>query len=122
MLQGGSKMTNPAMNSATAGRFAMANFTKSERSGSLAGRMILALIFLAILMCGQLLSAQGYSDLYDFPVHSGGCCPQHPSIMAEGRDGNLYGITSSGGNGNIGTIFKITPTGRYTQLYSFDTV
>jgi uncharacterized repeat protein (TIGR03803 family) len=100
----------------------MANFTKNERPGSLASRMILALIFLGILMCGQLLSAQGYSDLYDFPAHSGGCCPQHPSIMAEGRDGNLYGITSSGGNGNIGTIFKITPSGRYTQLYSFDTV
>src|SRR5215469_15180611 len=102
MLQGGSKMTNPAMNSATAGQFTMANFTQNGRSGSLASRMILALIFLGILMCGQFLNAQGYSDLYDFPAHSGGCCPQHPSIMAEGRDGNLYGITSSGGDNNIG--------------------
>lgn len=110
------------MNSRAVGPFTTAKFTKAEASGSLASRIVLGLILSGILLCGRFLSAQGYSDLYDFPAHSGGCCPQHPSIMAQGRDGNLYGITTSGGNNNIGTIFKITPSGRYTQLYSFDTV
>lgn len=33
-----------------------------------------------------------------------------------GNDGNLYGITNSGGTYNYGTIFKITTAGTYTVL------
>src|SRR5205807_1544655 len=36
-----------------------------------------------------------------------------------GPDGNLYGTTTHGGSGGIGTFFKITPGGAYTQLFSF---
>ncbi len=36
-----------------------------------------------------------------------------------GTDGNFYGTTSSGGAYNGGTIFKITPRGVLTTLYSF---
>lgn len=32
------------------------------------------------------------------------------------KDGNLYGMTSLGGANNVGTIFKITPSGTYTVL------
>jgi uncharacterized repeat protein (TIGR03803 family) len=39
--------------------------------------------------------------------------------LALGTDGNLYGTTSSGGKQNSGSLFKITPTGTYTSLYSF---
>ena len=77
---------------------------------------------LLLLFMGVTFSHAQYADLYEFGGKPGGCCPQHPSIMAQGRDGNLYGITSAGGSNNIGTIFKITPTGTFTQLYSFDTV
>jgi uncharacterized repeat protein (TIGR03803 family) len=41
--------------------------------------------------------------------------------MAQGRDGDLYGITTTGGVNNLGTIFKISPTGGLTLLFSFDT-
>ena len=34
-------------------------------------------------------------------------------------DGNFYGTTSSGGSGGNGTVFKITPAGTLTTLYSF---
>lgn len=34
-------------------------------------------------------------------------------------DGNFYGITSIGGAANHGTVFKVTPTGTLTTLYSF---
>jgi uncharacterized repeat protein (TIGR03803 family) len=45
------------------------------------------------------------------------------SQLIQGSDGNLYGATSGGGpTGNLGTIFKITPTGKLTSLYSFDSV
>lgn len=39
--------------------------------------------------------------------------------LALGPDGNFYGTTSAGGSGGGGTIFRITPTGTLTTLYSF---
>ena len=36
----------------------------------------------------------------------------------QGSDGNFYGTTSLGGNGN-GTVYQITPAGVLTTLYSF---
>ncbi len=40
--------------------------------------------------------------------------------VIQGKDGNFYGTTYSGGaNGNYGTVFKMTPDGTLTTLYSF---
>ena len=36
-----------------------------------------------------------------------------------GPNGYLYGVTLYGGPANAGTIFSISPGGRYKQLYSF---
>jgi uncharacterized repeat protein (TIGR03803 family) len=36
-----------------------------------------------------------------------------------GTDGNFYGTTSNGGNDSSGTVFKMTPTGTLTVLYTF---
>ena len=44
------------------------------------------------------------------------------SLIRQGSDGNFYGSTQYGGNGTSpgdGTIFKITPKGGLTTLYSF---
>jgi uncharacterized repeat protein (TIGR03803 family) len=49
----------------------------------------------------------------------------HPTgTLIEGTDGNFYGITNSGGandieSGGDGTVFKITPDGTESVLYSF---
>ena len=37
----------------------------------------------------------------------------------QGSDGNFYGTTSDGGANSGGTVFKITPGGTLTTLYSF---
>jgi uncharacterized repeat protein (TIGR03803 family) len=37
----------------------------------------------------------------------------------QGGDGNFYGTTSQGGTNNDGIIFRISPGGVYTNLYSF---
>ena len=40
--------------------------------------------------------------------------------LMQASDGNFYGTTKAGGNGNnAGTIFKITSTGSFTSLYQF---
>ncbi len=39
--------------------------------------------------------------------------------LVQGTDGNFYGTTSGGGANGAGTVFKITPSGTLTTLYSF---
>jgi uncharacterized repeat protein (TIGR03803 family) len=61
--------------------------------------------------------------LHSFCSQSG--CPDggHPTAgLIQATDGNLYGTTSVGGANDLrggGTIFKITPSGTLTTLYSF---
>jgi uncharacterized repeat protein (TIGR03803 family) len=40
--------------------------------------------------------------------------------LIQGTDGNFYGTTVQGGANSYGTIFKITPAGVETVLYSFE--
>ena len=46
-----------------------------------------------------------------------GYAPEGDLIQA--TDGNFYGTTSQGGAGDGGTIFRLTPAGAFTTLYSF---
>jgi uncharacterized repeat protein (TIGR03803 family) len=39
--------------------------------------------------------------------------------LARGNDGNFYGTTSEGGTNDFGTVFRISPGGSYSNLYSF---
>ena len=60
--------------------------------------------------------------LYRFCSKSG--CPDGSFVdggLVEGADGNFYGTTSFGGAYDGGTVFKITPRGILTTLYSFCT-
>ncbi len=41
------------------------------------------------------------------------------AVLVQGTDGNLYGTTSAAGANGYGTVFKITPSGTLTTLYSF---
>ena len=40
--------------------------------------------------------------------------------LVQATDRNFYGTTTNGGDGDAGTVFKITPGGRLSTLYSFD--
>jgi uncharacterized repeat protein (TIGR03803 family) len=63
------------------------------------------------------VTAQVQSVLYSF---TGGTDGQYPQAgLIQGADGNFYGTTSSGGTNNVGTVFKLTPAGAVTVLYSF---
>jgi uncharacterized repeat protein (TIGR03803 family) len=39
--------------------------------------------------------------------------------LAQGPDGNFYGITDQGGAHSHGTLFQMSPTGKFVTLYSF---
>lgn len=60
--------------------------------------------------------AQTVSTLYQF---SSGTNPNLPAgVMAQGQDGNFYGITLSGGTANLGVFYNISAAGVLTSLHS----
>lgn len=70
-------------------------------------------------LLAALSAAQTYTDLHDFN-DTDGCCASYPSMLVQGRDGDIYGATTSGGVNFRGNIFKMTPSGTFTELYSFN--
>jgi uncharacterized repeat protein (TIGR03803 family) len=63
------------------------------------------------------------TTLYSFCVLASCADGYNPfeAVLVQGADGNFYGTTSAGGvnSGGLGTVFKITPRGALTTLYSF---
>ena len=59
-------------------------------------------------------SAQTFTTLADFPTYD----IRHSALIL-GRDGNLYGVGETGGTTDNGRVFKITPSGTLTTVYSF---
>jgi uncharacterized repeat protein (TIGR03803 family) len=59
------------------------------------------------------------TNLHSFPSYSNdGYYPE--GGLVQGNDGNFYGTTEGGGtNNNNGTVFRISPSGTETTLYSF---
>ena len=60
--------------------------------------------------------AQTFTKLVDFNG-TNGAYPQYGALI-QGTDGNIWGATLAGEPG-LGTIFKITPGGSLTTVYSF---
>jgi uncharacterized repeat protein (TIGR03803 family) len=60
--------------------------------------------------------------LYSFCAESGCADGYNPSGLMQAANGDLYGTTQNGGSCDggegVGTIFKITPGGTFTTLYS----
>ena len=79
----------------------------------LSGVAVLAFVISGLRVGGQ---AQTFNILFNFDGRS-----EEPFVMSliQGRDGNFYGTTLAGGTENLGTVFKITPSGTMTTLYSF---
>jgi uncharacterized repeat protein (TIGR03803 family) len=62
------------------------------------------------------------TTLYSFCSQGGGDCTDGfgpVAVLVQATDGNFYGPTESGGANGVGTVFKITPGGALTTLYSF---
>jgi uncharacterized repeat protein (TIGR03803 family) len=62
------------------------------------------------------------TTLYSFCSQSGCPAPYGSDSLTglvQAANGDLYGTTNQGGDNNVGTVFKITPSGTLTTLYSF---
>jgi uncharacterized repeat protein (TIGR03803 family) len=70
----------------------------------------------------KITTAGQYSLLYSFCAEGGHCLSTGANPtggVTLGFDGNLWGTTLGGGKDGAGTVFKITPTGTLTTLWSF---
>jgi uncharacterized repeat protein (TIGR03803 family) len=69
----------------------------------------------------KLTPAGEYTVLYNFCAQPN-CADGGESIagLIQGTDGNFYGVAEAGGANGNGTIFQITPEGKYMVLHSFD--
>jgi len=71
----------------------------------------------------KVTSAGVFTTLYSFCSQSLCADGQYPQPLVQGTDGNFYGTASNGGNqssnGSSGTIFRISPAGAFSLLYSF---
>jgi uncharacterized repeat protein (TIGR03803 family) len=72
----------------------------------------------------KITSAGNFTTLYDFCSQANCADGWNPrSGLVQGTDGNLYGTTIGGvqncDTASCGTIFKISPAGKFTVLYSF---
>jgi uncharacterized repeat protein (TIGR03803 family) len=66
------------------------------------------------------ISGNTESVLYRFCSHQGCSDGVHPiGNLAEDGSGNIYGTASSGGVNSGGVVFKITPAGMESVVYSF---
>jgi uncharacterized repeat protein (TIGR03803 family) len=86
-----------------------------------------AAAMVTVLLALPTRSMGGPSTLYTFsaahsaitsaPTNSDGLAPASKLLLAS--DGNLYGTTLHGGVYGAGSIFRLTPGGSFTNLYSF---
>jgi uncharacterized repeat protein (TIGR03803 family) len=89
-------------------------------------RLASTALTLATMLLWTIITAQSArAQLTVLTTFGGTNCNSPQAPLVQGTDGNLYGTTVGGGvngkSGNTGdgTIFKISPTGTVTTLYSF---
>ena len=70
-------------------------------------------------MVFKITPAGAESVVYSFGAGTDGVSPLASLVLDS--SGNLYGTTSSGGTNGNGTVFKITPAGAESVVYSFGT-
>src|SRR5215813_12905920 len=73
-----------------------------------------------LLLAAISASAQTYSVVYTLGTNSNDpISPTWMGLFAQGRDGNLYSTSQTGGTANFGTVFQLTPGGNVKVLHSF---
>jgi len=67
----------------------------------------------------EMTTSGTFADLHDFNGSGDGANPVAPFLNT---DGNIYGVTNTGGANNVGTFYKFAPkTSTLTTLFTFST-
>jgi uncharacterized repeat protein (TIGR03803 family) len=66
---------------------------------------------------GKVVTIYNFCSQLNGKICADGASPASGLVLAKNR--NFYGTTYSGGAGNLGTFFEVTPSGKLTTLYSF---
>jgi len=75
-------------------------------------------VFLLVIVTAIGAKAQKFKTLANFS-HRTGAEPE--AALVQGADGNFFGTAIGAGDHESGTVFKMTPSGRLTILYTFCT-
>lgn len=78
-----------------------------------------ALYACALIFAVSANATPTYTDLHDFDLAVDG--GYATGLLAQGRNGNLYGTSLQGGADGVGTAFRITTAGTFTKLHDFVT-
>jgi len=78
------------------------------------------LVIVLIVVTGRTFNANAQTEttLYSFAGYPNDGANPYAGLV-HGSDGNFYGTTVAGGTNGDGTVFRISPGGSYTNLYSF---
>ncbi len=95
---------------------------KLSPSSCLSGKSFQVLAMMLPLLLSSLAFSrasigQTVNDIHAFTAADSSQSPQ--GVPTQGRDGNLYGMSSGSSGSPYGTIFSVTTTGTLTELFAF---
>jgi len=79
--------------------------------------MLAPLVLAASISSVGAANAQTFNVIYTFPGGAGGALPL--GKIATDSSGNIWGTTISGGTAGFGIIYKVSPAGTGSVVYSF---
>src|ERR1700735_4762003 len=82
------------------------------------GKLGMSMMLAALWLCASAsqIAAQTFTTLVSCDGTDGA---NSTAGLIRATDGNFYGTTSEGGANNDGTVFRISPSGVLTTIYSF---
>ncbi len=100
-------------------------FSAQLLSAPHAARMLYRYVFVAMIVACSVAGPAAtagllFQSLHEFPQQGSGPKGANAGLVL-GTDGNFYGTTDEGGQNNMGTVFKVTPDGALTTVFSFNT-
>lgn len=78
-------------------------------------KLQLVVVLGLLVMAGQIARAQTLTVLHTFTGENGDGATPYAGMILD-REGNLYGTTELGGQGDRGTAFKLAPDGTLVDI------